>query len=172
MSARIAQFMLLAWLCAVAPVAFAQSAASAQHFVEQLYGGYTLDGNPTDLRTSGRDAIASPSLLALIRKDQQVMRGEAGYLDMDPLCQCQDFDIKDTLVKVHMRTKSRADADVSFSNYGAAQQVMLSLVWHNGRWRIDDVSSANDARSLREALTQEIREYGGPVRKQGSTFSH
>ncbi|QNB14635.1 DUF3828 domain-containing protein [Paraburkholderia tropica] len=170
MRAHLVRIALFISMCALAPTVFAQTAASAQAFVEKVYASYSADGGTVNLSGKGRDAVASSSLAALVRKNQRLLRGEAGYLGMDPVCQCQDHDVKDTHVDVHMRTKTRADANASFLNNGEQQRVKLNLLWQSGQWRIDDISSPNDTRSLRQALAQEIREaakagYGTSVRK-------
>jgi hypothetical protein len=69
----------------------------------------------------------------LIRIDQSVMRGEAGVLDMDPICRCQDFDLKTTAVEVTMSGSRQSRAKVSFENLGERHDVNFNLVWGEGR---------------------------------------
>ena len=155
--------MLLASLAAGVVFAFfgaqpalAQSADSAKHFLASLYAAYTYNGTPPAIDTKGKDAIASPSLLKLIAKNRRALNDEAGVLDADPVCQCQDFDLKTSAIEVELAGRNRAKATVAFTNFNHPDKVRLNLVWADGRWRIDDIRGSHESRSLREALAAEI----------------
>jgi Protein of unknown function (DUF3828) len=123
----------LAWPAAAA----AQDLASAQRFVEGLYGAYRGDG-PQYL---GRQApkVFSPRLLALIRRDQALAHGEVGALDGDPICDCQDWDIKAVRVAVTPAGAGRAKAVATFRNTGDPVTIRLDLVATGQGWRVDNI---------------------------------
>lgn len=146
----------VAWAALGMQPALAQSVDSAKRFLQTVYGAYTFNGDPPGIDTSGSHAIASPSLMRVIRKDQRALKGEAGYLGMDPVCRCQDFDITTTGIDVTVAKRHTAKAVVSFTNFKEPHQVEFDLVWVRGRWLIDDIRAADDRRSLREALQAEI----------------
>ncbi|MEM5459248.1 DUF3828 domain-containing protein [Paraburkholderia phytofirmans] len=156
MRLRACVLALIAWAVLSMQPAFAQSAASAQRFLQTVYSAYTFNGDPPGIEAAGSHAIASPSLLQLIRKDQRALKGEAGYLDMDPICRCQDFDVKTTGIEVTVAKRQKAKAVVSFTNFRKPNRVELDLVWVRGKWLIDDIRGSDDRRSLRDALQAEI----------------
>lgn len=146
----------IAWAALGMHPALAQSADSAKRFLQSVYGAYTFNGDPPGIEATGAHAIASPSLLQLIGKDQRALKGEAGYLDMDPLCRCQDFDVKTTAIDVTVEKHHKAKAIVAFTNFREPRKVEFDLLWVRGRWLIDDIRSGDDRRGLREALQTEI----------------
>ncbi|WP_233873504.1 DUF3828 domain-containing protein [Paraburkholderia adhaesiva] len=153
---RTALVAVMAWMLFGVQPALAQDIDSAKHFLASLYSAYTYNGTPPAIDTTGKDAIASPSLLKLIAKNRQALKGEAGVLGTDPVCQCQDFDLKTSDIEVRMTGRRKAKATVTFSNFHNPDKVQLSLVWIDGRWRIDDIRGSKQSRSLREALKAEI----------------
>ena len=65
----------------------AAPAQSAGAFVERLYAGYRdPDYSPLDRP----ERLFAPPLVAAIREDSRLSSDEVGYMDADPLCQCQD----------------------------------------------------------------------------------
>ena len=75
--------MMLAVVALPAP----QTMGPPSAYVERLYGSYRrADFNP--LGQPGR--YFAPRLLAAINEDSRLSKGEVGYLDGDPICQCQD----------------------------------------------------------------------------------
>lgn len=158
MRTNIVRALFAAWVVIGSQSAFAQSVESAKQFLTGIYAAYTKDGRPAQLSGVERTGVASPSLATLIKLDQHVLRGEAGVLDMDPICRCQDFDLKTSGIEVTMRAPHKAAGMVSFENLGTRHNVTLSLVWSNGQWRIDDIREGSQP-SLRRALKAEIEEY-------------
>ena len=71
-------------------VAAAQPPAQApKAWLEHVYAGYRSESfNPFD----HPDRYFSPRLAAAIAEDARLAKGEVGYLDGDPICQCQDPD--------------------------------------------------------------------------------
>ena len=135
-----------------ATVAFAAPAGanpeSARAFVERIYSGYAHeDFNPL----LHIDRYFAAPLATEIRKDSA--GGEVGYLDGDPLCDCQDFlGIKPRVASVEMHGRGRADARIIL-DFGSAdvRAVMLRLVLTRRGWRVADVTT-NEEPSLLTAL--------------------
>ena len=75
--------MILFALLAVA----AQPVESPRRFMEQLYANY---GHSDYSPFTHADRVFAPRLLAAINEDSRLAHGEVGYLDGDPVCQCQD----------------------------------------------------------------------------------
>jgi hypothetical protein len=133
--------MLLGALLAGA-VASAQAPdlASARAFVERTYRAYCRDCAVRFDREALR--LFTPRLMALVRRDRRLTpRGEVGALDGDPICDCQDFDIRDVRVEVRPAGGGGAHAVARFRNLGAAQTVRLDLVATAAGWRIDNIHS-------------------------------
>lgn len=85
MRLRACVLAVITWAVLGMQPALAQSAASAERFLQTVYSAYAFNGDPPGIEAAGSHAIASPSLVQLIRKDQRALKGEAGYLDMDPI---------------------------------------------------------------------------------------
>ena len=134
---RTAIGLAAALALAASGAAAAADLASAQRFVEGLYAAYHGDG-PHDLGRGARKVFSS-SLLALIRRDQALAHGEVGALDGDPICDCQDWEIKDVRVAVSAAGAGRARAVADFRNTGDAITVRLDLVATPAGWRVDNI---------------------------------
>jgi hypothetical protein len=125
---------------AASPV-HAQDLGAARAFVAELYAGYGRKPEPDYV---GRQAAAvfSPRLVRLMRRDAARAKGEVGALDGDPICDCQDYEIKRVEIAVAAAGAGRATATVRFRNFGEARTVTLDLVRINRNWRVDDTHSA------------------------------
>lgn len=124
-------------------------------FLQSIYARYSAHGAPVDVDDAGAATIYESSLLALMREDRRVLQGEAGVLDADPLCACQDHDVSAVKWVLASAGTDRWSARVSFKNLGVAQNVVLSLVHSAQGWRVADVASENIP-SLRASLQDEI----------------
>jgi uncharacterized protein DUF3828 len=130
--------------------------STALDFTSNLYGNYGLNSsfNPRD---QGADTIFTPELLSLIRQDETQAKGEVGYLDGDPLCDCQDFDITGVRIALQKSAPSRLIAEVRFLNFDRPDTLALSLLQTGSSWRIEDIrsrSSSSLRNDLRTYLTQ------------------
>lgn len=129
--------------------------SKADTFLRQLYAGY-IGGpaqNTPDPTGPKADMLFDPELLGLIRRDQELANGEIGLLDVDPICNCQDWDnLRVLRIVVRPKGAVSADATVSFVNTGHRQVLNYQLVNLGGQWRIHDVRSGASP-SLREYLT-------------------
>lgn len=131
----------------------AAQAETARAFVDRIYAGYAReDFNPLNRL----DAYFAPEIAAQIRKDSA--GGEVGYLDGDPLCDCQDYSgLKARVESVAMHGKQAADARILL-DLGSADErsVELHLVLTEHGWRVADVGTKEEP-SLLEALRRSNR---------------
>lgn len=134
---------LLAALLAPAP-----PAETPGGFVARIYAGYRDPGfNPLD----GPERIFAPPLAAAIREDARLSRDEVGWLDGDPLCQCQDHEGMEPLVRAVRQAGRTATADVRLRLPGYAERpVRLRLVRTAQGWRIADVATDEDPSLLQD----------------------
>jgi hypothetical protein len=124
-------------------------------FLHAVYAHYAAAGAPIDIDDAQAGTIYEASLLALMREDRRALQGEAGVLDADPLCACQDHDVRAVKWVLAPVSTGGWSARVSFGNLGSEQHVALSLVRAPQGWRIADVQSENIP-SLRASLQDEI----------------
>jgi hypothetical protein len=148
---RLAELLLLL-LALAAPCA--AKAETARAFVERIYAGYSHD----DFNPIGRpDLYFAAPLASEIRKDSA--GGEVGYLDGDPLCDCQDFSgLKPRIGHVRMQGSRAAEARILL-DFGTpdARAVSLQLVSTKQGWRVADVTTKEEP-SLLAALRRANRE--------------
>jgi hypothetical protein len=118
-------------------------------FLAQVYDGYrSHEYNPL-----GRlDEIFAPELAAAIREDARLANDEVGYLDGDPLCDCQDYQkVTATIrgLKLAGARKATAAIDVDLG-VDAVRHLRIELVRTGSGWRISDVSSRGGTSLLRD----------------------
>jgi len=138
---------LLCWPTA----AQCQSLADANHFITKLYQAY--GHSEPDYLGPQRKRIFSPRLLGLIQRDQDLTApGDVGYLDGDPICDCQDpAGLSKVRVRLAAAGPGRSRAVIHFRLSDDRRALTLDLVAVRGQWRVDDVHS-QDTPSLADAL--------------------
>jgi hypothetical protein len=125
---------------------------TARAFLERVYADYVLDGLSSLQHV---DELFAPGLAAQIRKDAELAGDEVGYLDGDPLCDCQDLGgVKPRIENVEARGSDGAEAKVVM-DFGTrdVRTIMLRLEKTSGGWRVADVGT-KDEPSLLETLRQ------------------
>lgn len=127
-------------------------------FIQQLYANY---GNSSYSPFNQANRVFAPRLLAAINEDSKLAHGEVGYLDGDPICQCQDTaglhaSVKSVVEKV--RDKATVTVKLDFQD-STPTKVRFSLIRTAAGWRIADVS-ASDEPSLLKALEDSNRRAG------------
>lgn len=135
---------------AAALLAPALPAEAPRAFVERLYAGYRdPDYNPL----ARKRRIFAPPLVAAMNEDARLSHGEVGYMDADPLCQCQDpAGLRPLIREITRPTRSTATAHVLIDFGGSDRRDLhLRLVRTAGGWRIADIVTADEP-SLLEAL--------------------
>jgi hypothetical protein len=158
---RTAVWIAAACLASVAsPVAAAPDAASARAFVEKLYSRYPSKPNGMAFDPTGKNAseVFDPGMIAAFREDARLANGEVGFVDADPLCQCQDDDgLKSKVMSITMTGPNAADAVVNLQYPDATLALTLHLVPVNGAWRVYDLSTG-DVKSYRADLLKANKE--------------
>jgi hypothetical protein len=136
----------------LAAALLAPSPETPRAFVERLYAGYR-DPDYSPL-SHPRRVFAAP-LVAAIREDRRLSRDEVGYMDADPLCQCQDpAGLRPTIGEVATTGRSIATVRVTVDFGGSdPRDLRLSLVRTASGWRIADIASADEP-SLLDSLTR------------------
>ena len=135
--------MLLALALAAAPVAETPKA-----YLERIYASYR-DTNFSPFNHP--DRYFAPRLMAAIDEDARLSNGEVGYVDGDPICQCQDADgLRARVLRVHMKGAGNATVEVmvDFTD-STARRVKFSLLRTKAGWRIADVSTSDETSFLR-----------------------
>jgi hypothetical protein len=135
---------------AAALFAAAPAAESPRAFVERLYAGYE---DPDYDPLARPEQVFAPSLVAAIREDWKLSRDEVGYMDADPLCQCQDSaGLRAAIGEAGSSGREKATARVRITFGGSDRRdLRLKLVRTAAGWRVADVATADEP-SLLEAL--------------------
>jgi len=124
-------------------------------YMEHLYARYS---EPTFNPLTQPGLYFAPKLAAAIEEDSRLAKGEVGYLDGDPICQCQDpAGLKAVVANERMIGTGKAEVRVSIGLDGyQPRPATFSLVQTKAGWRIADISSVDEA-SLLRALEQSNR---------------
>ena len=128
---------------------------SPRVFVQKLYSSYENRGFSPLKRP---ERIFAPPLEAAISEDRRLARGEVGFLDGDPLCDCQDtLGMRSRIVSLVVKG-GRATARVllRFAGTSDKRDIRLSLVLTPAGWRIADVGT-NEEKSLLHDLSDANR---------------
>jgi len=117
-------------------------------FLERTYANYR---NPHFNPFDHLDRYFAPQLIAAIREDARLAHGEVGYVDGDPICQCQDPDgLHAKVARVAQQGPVKAQAEVILDwTDSTARRVRFSLARTAAGWRIADVSSGDEPSFLR-----------------------
>ncbi|HYI38866.1 MAG TPA: hypothetical protein VE053_00945 [Allosphingosinicella sp.] len=131
-------------------LAAASPAESPGSFVERLYSGYS-DPDYSPLARPRR--VFAPPLVAAIREDARLSRDEVGYMDADPLCQCQDpAGLRPTIREIGRPSRNSATVQILLDFGGSdRRELRLRLVRTAAGWRVADVVTADEP-SLLESL--------------------
>jgi len=128
-------------------LAASQPAEDPAVFIRHVYAGYDQGGYSPLLNP---EKLFSPTLTAAIRQDSA--GGEVGYLDGDPLCDCQDYDrITANIVSMRRPNAKSATARVHVTlGPNEVRDLKLSLVLTRSGWRIADVVDPRGHSLLKE----------------------
>ena len=116
--------------------------------MEQLYARYS---DPSFNPLTHADLYFTPKLAAAIEEDSRIAKGEVGYLDGDPICQCQDpAGLQVIVANERMIGADQAEVRVSISLAGyEPRPATFRLVRTKAGWRIADISAVDEASLLR-----------------------
>ena len=109
---------------------------------------------------TGKNAreVFDPGMIAAFREDARLAKGEVGFVDADPVCQCQDDSgLVAKLVSVTMTGPGAADAVVNLQYPNETVALTLHLVPVNGAWRVHDLSTG-EVKSYLAALLKANKE--------------
>ena len=136
-------------------LASAWVAETRKAFLVRIYASYH-DRNFNPL--THPDRYFAPRLKAAIDADSQLAKGEVGYVDGDPICQCQDAEgLRARVASVQQLSRDRAVVRVLIALHGyKPRPARLSLTRTRAGWRIADIASAEEP-SLLAGLTASNR---------------
>jgi hypothetical protein len=119
-------------------------AGTPRAFMETLYAGYR---NPSYNPFDHPSRVFAPRLIAAINEDSRLAHGEVGYVDGDPVCQCQDpsgMHASIAGVTQHGRDKASVKVSIAWDSGDKPRPTRFDLVRTRAGWRIADVSSADE----------------------------
>lgn len=119
-------------------------AAEIRALLAAIYDPYTRGGPGDDVMP---EVLMTPDLARL-----EAQAGEDG-IGADPFCGCQDWENARYAIRSVQVNGHRAEAQVSFTNFGATALITLRLARTAAGWRVDDVVHP-DFGSLRTLLRQ------------------
>lgn len=133
---------------------------SARAFLTHLYAGYHPDAGLDAILPD--EQIYAPALLAAMQANSEAYSGEVGYLDGDPLCDCQDVtqDLRNLDVAIESLGDGRLRATLALEDLQHPLDLRLTLQRHGTSWRVADVATLTDPSLLRslERDTRSVRE--------------
>ncbi|UAN56433.1 MULTISPECIES: DUF3828 domain-containing protein [unclassified Serratia (in: enterobacteria)] len=147
-------FSLLSFAALTQP---ASAIENPSNFIARIYATYGHDDVATAfIGETGPKRIASKQFLAVLEEDQALtLPGDIGYLDADPICQCQDYQnlvVTDINILSNDNKKSHAAVTFrAFSDNSLTTTTTFDLVAENEQWFIDDIFDANQ-HSVRNAI--------------------
>lgn len=112
--------------------------ADPRRVVEALYSPYTPD---FEWRRWDGEQLNSVGLNALYEADRIEANGEMGRIDFDPVINGQDYEVTDLVISDAEISGDRATVPVSFKNFDREQNIWVTLVNEDGRWKVDDVEN-------------------------------
>jgi hypothetical protein len=130
-------------LALLAALAAAQPAETPRAFLERVYAGYRdEDYNVLDRP----ERIFAAPLVAAIREDSRLSAEAVGFMDADPLCQCQDpAGLRPVIGEVRRPAAGMATADIALTLGGSDRRdLRLRLVRTGAGWRVADIATADD----------------------------
>lgn len=148
---------------AAALLAAAPPAETPRAFLERVYAGYR-DEDYSPLARPRR--IFAPPLVAAIKEDGRLSGGEVGYMDADPLCQCQDpGGLRPVIGQVYRPTPKTATADIVLTFSGSDRRdLKVRLVRTGAGWRVADIATADEP-----SLLESLRRFNARRRDQEKT---
>lgn len=135
-------------LLIAALLAPARQAETPRAFVERIYAGYRQEDYDPLARP---ERIFAAPLVAAMNEDVRLSSDEVGYMDADPLCQCQDAsELRPVIRQVRQESRLRAMAHILLDFGGSDRRdVRLKLVRTGAGWRIADIVTADEPSLLR-----------------------
>ncbi|MEN5207174.1 DUF3828 domain-containing protein [Stenotrophomonas terrae] len=133
-----------------------QDIASARAFLSHIYAGYHPDAGLDAILPD--DEVYAPALLAAMQANSDAYAGEVGYLDGDPLCDCQDTaqDLRQLSFDIQPLADGQLRASTQLDDPQHPLQLQLTLQRQGSSWRVADIATAR-APSLMQALERDTQ---------------
>ncbi|MGH8053533.1 MAG: DUF3828 domain-containing protein [Stenotrophomonas sp.] len=133
---------------------------SARTFLSHVYASYHPDAPLHAMLPD--EQVYAPALLAAMEANRKAYDGEVGYLDSDPLCQCQDTaqDLRALDFEITPLGAGRLRAAATLADVDNPLALDLTLSRHGDQWRVADIASPR-APSLLQALERDTRRATG-----------
>ncbi len=127
---------------------------TARTFLTRVYAGYHPDA-PLNAALPD-DQVYAPPLLAAMAANSAAYDGEVGYLDSDPLCECQDTaqDLRALAFDITPLGDGQLRAVAPLAGADEPLTLDLTLSREKGEWRVADIATAR-APSLLQALERD-----------------
>lgn len=127
-------------------LALALAAASPRAFVEHLYAAYRNERWSPLARPA---SVFAPPLAAAINEDRRLSGDEVGFLDGDPVCDCQDpAGLRATILALTPAGRSAVAVRVEVRFGDDRRLLTLRLARTPAGWRIADVATPDSASLL------------------------
>ena len=133
------------------PAVYEAATEGPEPFVRAVYAMYEANaaGQPPE---PGRDPIYGRTFNAAVGADARQNPGEVPFLNFDPVCGCQDGQVRLTSVTVTPTEQNKADAAVAFTVEGQAKSQVLKLEKEGQSWKIADVIPAGETSLLERII--------------------
>jgi hypothetical protein len=145
---------------AAAMLSPAPAGETPRAFVERLYASYR-DSNYSPFTRAAR--VFAPPFVAALREDSRLFRDEVGFIDADPICQCQDAGgLRARVAGVRQPTAAAAEARILL-RFGDtdSRDLILRLVRTRAGWRVADIATADDPSFLGELQASNRKKRSG-----------
>ena len=127
--------------------ALAAPAETPEGFVRRVYARYRANGPGVLTTRPAGTALYTAALLDAFAKDEDAAHGEVGSIDGDPICGCQDYDLRVKQLRVDPGEADTMVARVDVANLGSRKTIVLTLAQTPAGWRIADVGD-KDVKSI------------------------
>src|ERR1035437_328502 len=156
----------------------AQDASSAKSFLESAFRQYSKNGPGVDSTGLKAKRYYHSSLIALMQADAKAAGpGNIGFLDGDPLCDCQDWDgIFSLKIDIQLESPTRAQSIVSFALFegqdrdsSSVRKLKITLASERGQWRIYDILNLSQSAApagLRSELKKDVQDFKRDLKKK------
>ena len=153
---RLSSALLAAALLAPA----AAPADTPQAFFTRLYASYrNRDFSPL----THPERTFTPAFVAALKEDAQLFRGEVGFIDADPICQCQDpSGMRASIAGIQRQRAAAADVRVTLRFGGSdVRSIKLKLATTPAGWRVADIAAADEPSFLRDLQASNRKKRAG-----------
>jgi hypothetical protein len=131
-------------------------AETPKAFLERIYANYAHEDYSPFVHP---ERVFAPQFLSAIKEDERLAHGEVGFLDGDPLCDCQDTGGMHSSIASVAGSRGSAVARITISWQGTGEHsdIRLRLVRTAAGWRVADVGTANEPSLLHDLQAANAR---------------